>query len=131
MTALTYTKEKVSEAQLQSLFDSINIQFFNLELPLCRIKWSDRLGNNGKTCHREHDFTVFEDKQFPPVIRLSRTLLWEKPPEKIAELLFQQLIQIWLWSKGRPWGLTPEFTQKARTFDFSLLAPLSAPALNA
>ncbi len=130
---MVYTKERsvtvgistseqqiVSESFLYTLFDKINQTHFGGEVPLCRIKWSDRIGT-GKNYHRFADFTVFQDKQFLPVIRLSKNLLAHEPNHRICEVLFHEMIHIWLWNNRKAWGHTPEFHEKAKTFDFACL----------
>lgn len=109
----------VSEAMLYVLFDKINKSHFAGSVPNSRIKWSDRIGN-GKN-HRYADFTVFQDRQFIPVIRLSRNLLAQESIEKICQVLFYEMIHIWLWNTGRSWGHTPDFHEKAKTFNFTCL----------
>ncbi|MDX1918787.1 MAG: SprT-like domain-containing protein [Candidatus Caenarcaniphilales bacterium] len=102
------------------MFDLLNKTHFNNEVPLCRIKWSDRIGT-GKNYHRYADFTVFEDKQFLPVIRISKNLLGEETILRITEVLYHEMIHIWLWVKRKPWGHTSEFHEKSREFNFTLL----------
>jgi len=111
----------LSEALLYTLFDKINETHFGNDVPHCRIKWSDRIGT-GKNYHRFADFTVFQDKQFMPVIRLSKNLLANESTKRISEVLFHEMIHIWLWSSKKPWGHTQEFHEKAKTFNFSLIA---------
>jgi predicted SprT family Zn-dependent metalloprotease len=110
----------MSETELYELFDRINQTHFNGEVPLCRLKWSDRIGI-GRTHHRYADFTVFEDKQFLSVIRLSKKLLADSSKEEIAKVMFHEMIHVWLWNQQRPWGHTAEFKRKVNTFDGSLL----------
>lgn len=120
MITTTTTSEAtqiLSEALLYALFDKINQTHFQGEVPLSRIKWSDRIGT-GKNYHRFADFTVFQDKQFLPVIRLSKNLLAHETTKRISEVLFHEMIHIWLWNTKKPWGHTPEFYEKAKTFDF-------------
>ncbi|HEY9886074.1 MAG TPA: SprT-like domain-containing protein [Vampirovibrionales bacterium] len=117
---LTTVKEIYSEAVLYTLFDRSNKTHFDSTVPLCRIKWSDRIGT-GKNYHRYADFTVFQDPQFMPVIRLSKNLLAEESLERISEVLFHEMTHIWLWNNKRPWGHTPEFHEKVKTFDVSKL----------
>ncbi len=109
----------VSEAMLYVLFDKINQSHFEGAIPNSRIKWSDRIGN-GKN-HRYADFTVFQDRQFVPVIRLSKNLLANETTKKISEVIFHEMIHIWLWNNGRSWGHTPDFHEKAKTFNFASL----------
>lgn len=122
MTAGTTSAEQpiLSEASLYSLFDKLNQTHFGGEVPLSRIKWSDRIGT-GKNYHRFADFTVFQDKQFLPVIRLSKNLLSAESTERICEVLFHEMIHIWLWSTGKSWGHTPDFHEKAKTFNYLTL----------
>jgi hypothetical protein len=116
----TSEQPTVSEALLYTLFDRLNQTHFGAEVPLSRIKWSDRIGT-GKNHHRFADFTVFQDKQFLPVIRLSKHLLGAESTQRICEVLFHEMIHIWLWNAGKPWGHTPAFHDKAKTFDFSCI----------
>jgi SprT-like family len=109
----------ISEATLYMFFDKLNQTHFRGQVPLSRIKWSDRIGN-GKN-HRCADFTVFQDRQFLPVIRLSKNLLSSQSTEKVCQVLFYEMIHIWLWNNGKSWGHTPDFHEKAKTFNFSCL----------
>lgn len=120
MTAGTSEQPVITETFLYSLFDKINETHFQGEVPLSRIKWSDRIGT-GKNYHRFADFTVFQDKQFLPVIRLSKNLLSKECAKKICEVLFHEMIHIWLWSNRKPWGHTPDFHEKAKSFNFTLV----------
>ncbi|MDJ0625672.1 MAG: SprT-like domain-containing protein [Candidatus Caenarcaniphilales bacterium] len=132
MTATTATAEQaiLSEAVLYALFDQLNQTHFDSTVPLCRIKWSDRIGT-GKNYHRFADFTVFADRQFMPVIRLSKNLLAKETIKRICEVLFHEMTHIWLWDNKRPWGHTPEFHEKAKTFNFSLIdVPSDQPVNN-
>lgn len=110
----------LSETTLYLIFDKINQTHFSGEVPLSRIKWSERIGT-GKNYHRFADFTVFQDKQFNPVIRLSKHLLAQESTKKIAEVVFHEMTHIWLWNQAKPWGHTPEFYEKIKTFNFELL----------
>jgi predicted SprT family Zn-dependent metalloprotease len=117
----TTTEETVqSETFLYTLFDKLNQTHFDSAVPHSRIKWSDRIGT-GKNYHRFADFTVFQDKQFLPVIRLSKNLLGQESVKRISEVLFHEMTHIWLWDNKKPWGHTPEFHAKAKTFNFVLL----------
>ncbi|MDX1920411.1 MAG: SprT-like domain-containing protein [Candidatus Caenarcaniphilales bacterium] len=119
---MTITTEQAipAETLLYTLFDKINQTHFEGAVPLCRIKWSDRIGT-GKNYHRFADFTVFQDKQFLPVIRLSKNLLAQESIKRISEVLFHEMTHIWLWNNKKPWGHTPEFYEKAKTFNFPIL----------
>ena len=112
--------DRLADSFLPILFTLINHTHFNGELPESRVKWSDRIGT-GKHCHRVSDFTVFEDEQFAPVIRLSKILLSQAEIEKISEALFYAMIHVYLWSQKKPWGHTREFHEKAETFNFDLV----------
>lgn len=120
---MTTTTEQVihTEALLYTLFDKLNQTHFECKVPLCRIKWSDRIGT-GKNYHRFADFTVFQDKQFLPVIRLSKNLLAHESVKRVSEVLFHEMTHIWLWNNKKPWGHTPEFYEKAKTFNFEILS---------
>jgi predicted SprT family Zn-dependent metalloprotease len=119
---VTITTEQLTynEAMLYTLFDKLNQTHFEATVPLCRIKWSDRIGT-GKNYHRFADFTVFQDKQFLPVIRLSKNLLAAESLKRISEVIFHEMTHIWLWNNQKPWGHTPEFHEKAKTFNFASL----------
>lgn len=118
-------KSILTESMLYGLFDKINSSHFNNQVPLSRIKWSDRIGT-GKNHHRFADFTVFQDSQFQPVIRLSKHLLAKEFTERIAEVLFHEMVHIWLWQYKKPWGHTAEFHEKIKTFDYSLLLTVTS-----
>jgi len=111
---------KSSGKLLGIIFTIINHTHFQGKICSCRAKWSDRVGNN-KHCRKVSDFTVFEDKQFIPVIRLSRSLLADKDIIEISKALFQGMVQVWLWMNGRPWGYTSEFLALLDDFDFELI----------
>ncbi|MFN5539821.1 MAG: SprT-like domain-containing protein [Candidatus Melainabacteria bacterium] len=106
----------LSEPALYLLFDKLNLTHFENQVPLSRIKWSERIGT-GKNHHRFADFTVFQDKQFQPVIRLSKHLLGSETKCRIAEVLFHEMVHIWLWNLKKPWGHTPEFHDKVKAFN--------------
>ena len=114
------TEKQLGESLLLKIFNLLNASHFNGELTDCRIKWSDRIGV-GKHSNRLFDFTVFEDKQFQPVIRLSKNLLKASPSDKIAQSLFHSMVHIWLWQNKLPWGHTLKFQEKTKIFDFSLI----------
>lgn len=112
--------DKLDDEFLSCVFSIINYTHFDQSLPYCRVKWSDRIGM-GKHCHRLSDFTVFDDMQFPSVIRLSKNLLSAEDLRKISEALYYAMIHIWLWSQKKPWGHTKEFYEKAELFNYSLI----------
>ncbi len=111
---------RLCDSFLSNLFIVINQTHFNNEIMHCRVKWSDRIGS-GKHCHKLSDFTIFEDKSFAPVIRLSKNFLLEKDIDKISQSLFYAMIHIWLWVKKKPWGHTKEFYEKTKDFNFGLI----------
>lgn len=121
MSATTNAEQNLlAESVLYNIFDRVNSTHFNNEVPLSRVKWSDRIGT-GKNYHRFADFTVFQDKQFQPVIRLSKHLLAKENIQKVSEVIFHEMTHIWLWNTKKPWGHTPEFYEKIKTFNVDLL----------
>lgn len=119
--SLHFHKDEMStDKYLLDLFRVINKSLFNSEMISCRIKWSERIGT-GKHGNRVSDFTVFEDEQFRPVLRLAKNLQLneEKSNEKIAHALFEAMVHVWLWKNNLPWGHTPEFYEKTSIFDFA------------
>lgn len=109
---------------LALLFKVINQSHLDNSLLDCRVKWSDRIGT-GKHGHRVSDFTVFDDPQFLPVIRLSKRILLNDTVERISEALYYAMVHVWLWHNKQPWGHTKEFFDKAKEFDFEKVKNIS------
>ena len=113
-------RNKLEDSYLMKIFFVLNEEYFGGKLVLCRVKWSERIGM-GKHCNKLSDFTVFEDRQFLPVIRLSRSLLLKESKERVAETLFCAMVHIWLWTQKKPWGHTQEFYSRIKIFDHKIM----------
>ena len=52
---------------------------------------------------------------------ISKHLLAKENIQKVSEVIFHEMTHIWLWNTKKPWGHTPEFYEKIKTFNVDLL----------
>ena len=93
-----------TEPDLQLLFARLNYQYFNGEVPDCRIRYNERFSNSagrisyGKT---------------PLVIELSPKH-FRKYPGALEETLLHEMVHAWCYARFRDTGHGPRFKKKAR-----------------
>ena len=104
------SKNKQTEL-IYEIYDRLNEQYFDKELPYIRILWSERFGH-GEWFKQFGDFSVLPGKK--PVIRLSQKLCNE--PKEIARVLYHEMVHWWLYANKKPWGHTKEFKRKLKEF---------------
>ncbi|MEO9170748.1 MAG: SprT family zinc-dependent metalloprotease [Candidatus Baltobacteraceae bacterium] len=95
---------KPSEADLQLLFARLNYQFFNGEVPDCRIRYNGRFSNSaGRITYTGN----------PLLIELSPKH-FEKYPEALNETLLHEMIHAWCFARFRDMGHGARFKKKLR-----------------
>lgn len=118
-------------ADLQTLFDDLNAQYFDAILPSCEIIWSQRLtraaGNiNVRARVIKMSLPILRDAFqnspqsetqnatiFPPAYSVCGVLC-DSHESATREILKHEMIHLWLFMRGVPHGHTREFRQKAR-----------------
>lgn len=90
----------LSSDELQSLWSSLNIAYFESRLPSIEIQWSTRLTSSvglfvSQTGPRTHQVTPETRHGSGRVIRLSLPLLREQPIEEIRGTLAHEMIHQW------------------------------------
>lgn len=137
----TFTGHPVQDQPaLLNLYRSLNDQYFEGDLPLCKITWSSRLTHTGGH--------ISPDRR---LITLSRPLLLEKfkqvtlfPPEfevcgvlctssdeAIREVMKHEMIHFWLHLQRLPYGHNSLFRAKARSLGQSSIRHLITPTSRA
>ena len=119
LTVPIYTRLVLPEPELGALYQALNREFFDDELPPCSIKWSRRLTRAAGNIRVQ-----------TRLITLSLPLLcdvWKpdgafevcgvrcaSPEAAVREILKHEMIHLWLFEHGLPCGHTREFRVKAR-----------------
>ncbi|MBV8490484.1 MAG: SprT-like domain-containing protein [Candidatus Eremiobacteraeota bacterium] len=93
-----------SEPDLQLLFARLNYQFFNGEVPDCRIRYNARFSNSAGR--------ISYDAR-PLLIELSPKH-FRKFPEALDETLLHEMIHAWCFARFRHTGHGPRFKKKLR-----------------
>jgi predicted SprT family Zn-dependent metalloprotease len=92
------------ESDLQLLFARLNYQYFNGEVPDCRIRYNERFSNSaGRITYGAH----------PLVIELSPKH-FRRYPEALEETLLHEMIHAWCFTKFRDTGHGHRFKRKLR-----------------
>jgi predicted SprT family Zn-dependent metalloprotease len=93
-----------SEADLQLLFARLNYQYFNGEVPDCRIRYNARFSNSaGRITYSGQ----------PLLIELSPKH-FERHPEALEETLLHEMIHAWCYGRWRDTGHGSRFRKKMR-----------------
>ena len=93
-----------SEADLQLLFARLNYEFFNGEVPDCKIRYNERFSNAaGRTTYG----------RAPIAIELSPKH-FRQYPEALSETLLHEMIHAWCYAKFRDTGHGARFRRKLR-----------------
>jgi predicted SprT family Zn-dependent metalloprotease len=92
------------EADLQLLFARFNYEFFNGEVPDCRIRYNERFSNSaGRTTYGRDPMSIeLSPKHF------------RRHPEALGETLLHEMIHAWCYAKFRDTGHGPRFKRKLR-----------------
>jgi predicted SprT family Zn-dependent metalloprotease len=93
----------LSVADLQLLFARLNYQYFNGEIPDCRIAYNARFSNSAGRITYGH----------PLLIELS-TKHFRKYPEALEETLLHEMIHAWCYARWRDTGHSARFKKKMR-----------------
>lgn len=93
-----------SEPDLQLLFARLNYEFFNGEVPDCRICYNARFSNSaGRIDYADRPMTIeLSPKHF------------RRYPEALAETLLHEMIHAWCYSRFRDPGHGARFKKKLR-----------------
>ncbi|HTX57171.1 MAG TPA: SprT family zinc-dependent metalloprotease [Candidatus Acidoferrales bacterium] len=92
-----------SEADLQLLFARLNYQFFNGEIPDCRIRYNERFSNSaGRITYGPSLLIELSPKHF-------RTY-----PEALEETLLHEMVHAWCYARYRDTGHGARFKKKLR-----------------
>ncbi|RZA05233.1 MAG: M48 family peptidase [Proteobacteria bacterium] len=96
-------------AMLENLFNELNVQHFQGELPLPRLSWNGRLSSSaGRFCpgHRN----AWMEK--PAEIEIAQYLR-DLPDgyDHIRDTMLHEMVHYILWHRGRPYGHTKEFNR--------------------
>ncbi|MDP9110653.1 MAG: SprT-like domain-containing protein [Candidatus Eremiobacteraeota bacterium] len=95
---------KPTEADLQLLFARLNYEYFNGEVPDCRIRYNARFSNSaGRITYGA----------FPLLIELSPKH-FEKYPGALDETLVHEMIHAWCYARWRDTGHGARFKNKLR-----------------
>jgi predicted SprT family Zn-dependent metalloprotease len=93
-----------NEADLQLLFARLNYEFFNGEVPDCRIRYNERFSNSaGRITYRRH----------PIVIELSPKH-FRQQPEALEETLVHEMVHAWCYANFGETGHSARFKRKLR-----------------
>ncbi len=107
------------ETDLPALYQRLNHEFFQGELPLCCLKWSRRLTRTAGNIRVQtrlitlsvpllHD--VWKGAPFFEVCGVRCT----SPRQALVEILKHEMIHLWLFEQHLPCGHTREFRRKAK-----------------
>lgn len=93
-----------TEPDLQLIFARLNYEFFNGEVPDCRIRYNERFSNStGRIDYAER----------PMAIELSPKH-FRKYPEALEETLLHEMIHAWCFTRFREMGHGARFKKKLR-----------------
>jgi predicted SprT family Zn-dependent metalloprotease len=93
-----------TEADLQLLFARLNYQFFNGEVPDCRIRYNARFSNSaGRITYGAR----------PMLIELSPKH-FKQHPEALTDTLLHEMVHAWCYAKFRDAGHGARFKRKLR-----------------
>lgn len=110
-------------AQLQTLYTTLNEQYFENELPPCRIIWSRQLTRaaaNIAVKSREIKMSVpllleaFQNGSLFGPEYVICGVPCDNANDAIREILKHEMIHLWLYEKRLPYGHTAAFRAKAR-----------------
>jgi predicted SprT family Zn-dependent metalloprotease len=93
-----------SEADLQLLFARLNYEYFNGEIPDCRIRYNARFSNSAGRI----TYTAF-----PLLIELSPKH-FQKYPQALEETLLHEMVHAWCYARWRDTGHSARFKKKMR-----------------
>jgi predicted SprT family Zn-dependent metalloprotease len=94
----------LSEADLQLLFARLNYEFFNGDVPDCRIRYNERFSNSaGRITYGER----------PMVIELSPKH-FRQHPQALEETLLHEMVHAWCYAHFRDRGHGARFKRKLR-----------------
>jgi predicted SprT family Zn-dependent metalloprotease len=93
-----------TEPDLQLLFARLNYQFFNGEVPDCRIRYNERFSNSaGRITYATRSMLIeLSPKHF------------RKYPEALEETLTHEMVHAWCFDRFRETGHTSRFRKKLR-----------------
>ena len=113
----------MSTAELQTLYQALNAEYFKGMLPPCKVVWSRQLtraAGNIAVKKREIKLSVpllleaFQNGSlFAPAYPICGVQC-DNCDDAIREILKHEMIHLWLFERGFPHGHTPEFRRKAR-----------------
>jgi predicted SprT family Zn-dependent metalloprotease len=93
-----------NEADLQLIFARLNYEFFNGEVPDCRIRYNERFSNSaGRISYGRH----------PLVIELSPKH-FRRDPHALEETLLHEMVHAWCYAYHHDTGHGPRFKRKLR-----------------
>jgi predicted SprT family Zn-dependent metalloprotease len=93
-----------SEAELQLLFARLNYEFFDGDVPDCKIRYNERFTNSaGRTTYSRDPMAI---ELSPKHFRLH--------PDALTETLLHEMIHAWCYAKFRDTGHGPRFKRKMR-----------------
>lgn len=113
----------MTTVQLQSLYAVFNDEYFKNELPPCRIKWSRQLTRaaaNIDVKGREIKMSIpllveaFQNGSLFGPEYVICGVPCDNSYDAIREILKHEMIHLWLYEKGLPYGHTAAFRAKAR-----------------
>jgi predicted SprT family Zn-dependent metalloprotease len=94
--------ELPTEAELQLLFARLNYEFFNGEVPDCKIRYNERFSNSaGRISYGMH----------PLVVELSPKH-FRRHPEALVDTLLHEMVHAWCYAKYRDTGHSTRFKRK-------------------
>ncbi len=108
-TLLLNALDLPAEAELQFLFARLNYEFFNGEVPDCRIRYNERFSNSaGRITYGR-----------PPMLIELSPKHFRKHPEALEETLLHEMIHAWCYVRFRDTGHGPRFRKKLRACGLS------------
>jgi predicted SprT family Zn-dependent metalloprotease len=93
-----------SEADLQLAFARLNYQYFNGEIPDCRIRYNERFSNSAGRI----SYTA------PPLLIELSPKHFRNSPEALEETLLHEMVHAWCFARFRETGHGARFKRKLR-----------------
>jgi predicted SprT family Zn-dependent metalloprotease len=93
-----------SEADLQLLFARLNYEFFNGEVPDCRIRYNERFSNSAGRINYGA----------PPLVIELSPKHFRQYPQALEETLLHEMVHAWCYARFRDTGHGARFKRKLR-----------------
>src|SRR5947207_1228893 len=104
--------------KLKALFSTLNIEYFNGELPPIELKFSGKLKTTGGQYFKKPTRKIQISSRY-----LSMNDTWDE----IRDTLGHEMVHFWLDVQGKPCGHTKEFRAKLKACGFNRYSRLTPP----